>query len=101
MNDPRWSADAIRPLVSHENATGRYLVVTFTCPVSKKHVQARYTMPQNTGVAAQVSNRVQQSAWYEVRRQAQSLVRGVLGGGAMGRIAGSALDGAIGYNRGY
>lgn len=101
MSDPRWSIDAVRPLVSHENASGRHLIVTFTCPVSKKHVQARYTVPQNFNVGAQVANRVQQSAWYEVRRQAQSLVRGVLGGGAMGRIAGSALDGAIGYNRGY
>ena len=101
MSDPRWSADAVRPLVTHENATGRYLVVTFTCPLSKKHVQARYTMPQNRGVASQVAGRVQQSAWYEVRRQAQAMVRSVLGTGSMGQIAGSAVDAGIGYNRPY
>lgn len=98
MADPRWSIDAIRPLVTHENPSGRHLVVTFTCPVSRRHVQARWSGQQATGIGAQVTSRVQQSAWWEVRRQAQSLVRSVLGGGAMGHIAGSAVDAAIGVH---
>ena len=96
MTDARWSIEAIRPLVTHENPTGRHLVVTFSCPVSRRHVNARWTAPQSSGVAAQVAGRVQQSAWYEVRRQAQSMVRSVLGGGSLGQIAGSAVDAAIG-----
>ncbi len=87
MSDPRFTFDAISPLVQHRRPTGRHLVVTFRCAQSGKQVNARWTAPQASGVAHQVASRAKQTAWYEARRQVHSLLRSVLGHGALGRIA--------------
>jgi uncharacterized tellurite resistance protein B-like protein len=95
-NDPRFTIEAVRPLVTQENAQGRYLLVTFTCPASRRPVSGRWTAPDSWGrdVTSKVAAQAKQTAWYEVRRQAHSLLHSVLGGG-LGRIAGSALDSAF------
>lgn len=92
-DDPRFSINAIRPLVTHENTSGSYLIVSFTCPQSKRPVNARYAVQEALGsqVASRVTSHAKQTAWYEVRRQAHSLLNSVLGGG-LGRIAGSVVD---------
>lgn len=87
MSDPRYTVAAIRPLVAHARPTGRHLVVTFRCPRSGKQVQARWSAPASSGLAQQVSSRAKQTAWTEARRQVNSLLRSVLGSGAMGRLA--------------
>lgn len=95
MSDPRFTIDAIRPLVSQLNPTGRHLVVTFTCPNTGRHVNARWTAPQSTGVASAIGRGVQQSMWYELRRTAHSVVATALGHGMAGRIASQAMDSAM------
>lgn len=94
-DDARFTIDAIRPLVSHENPTGQHLVVTFTCPASGTHVNARWTAPQSSGIAAEVASRAKQTAWYEVRRQVHSALYAALGGSALGRIAATVVDSAF------
>jgi uncharacterized tellurite resistance protein B-like protein len=93
--DPRFTIEAIRPLVTQEHAQGRYLLVTFTCPTSRRPVSGKWTVPDSWSrdVAAKVTAQAKQTAWYEVRRQAHSMLHSVLGHG-LGRIAGSALDSA-------
>jgi uncharacterized tellurite resistance protein B-like protein len=95
MSDPRFTIDAIRPLVSQLNPTGRHLVVTFTCPVTRKHVNARWSAPQQNSMGSAIGRSVQQSMWYEMRRQAHSLMSSALGHGMAGRIASQAMDTAM------
>jgi hypothetical protein len=95
MEDVRFGLDAIRPLVTHENPTGRQLVVTFSCPVSGRHVQARWSAPESSGLGAQVASRAGRNAWYEVRRQAHSVLYGIFGHGAIARIAVGVVDQAL------
>lgn len=95
MSDPRFTIDAVRPLVSQTNPTGRHLVVTFTCPVTRRHVNARWSAPQQSSFGAAVGRSVQQGLWYEMRRQAHSLMSSALGHGMAGRIASQAMDSAM------
>jgi uncharacterized tellurite resistance protein B-like protein len=95
MSDPRFTIDAIRPLVSQMNPTGRHLVVTFTCRATRKHVNARWSAPQQSGVASALGRGVQQSMWYELRRTAHSMMATALGHGMAGRIASQAMDSAM------
>lgn len=95
MSDPRFTIDAIRPLVSQLNPTGRHLVVTFTCPSTRRNVSARWSAPQQSSVGAAIGRGVQQSMWYELRRQAHSVVASALGHGMAGRIASQAMDSAM------
>jgi hypothetical protein len=85
---------AIRPLVSHQRASGRHLIVTFTCPQSGRHVNAQWTAPP-PGLGQTVASRAKQSAWVEVRRQVHGLLRSVLGSGSVGRIATQTLETAM------
>ncbi|MEZ4235616.1 MAG: hypothetical protein R3F59_05515 [Myxococcota bacterium] len=87
MSDPRFTLDAIRPLVAHQRPSGRHLVVTFRCPQSGQQVNATWTAPQRSAIAQQVAARARQTAWYEARRQVYSLLRTALGTGVVGRMA--------------
>ncbi len=95
MSDPRFALDAIRPLVSQCNPTGRHLVVTFTCPVSRRHVNARWSAPQADDLGARVARSAQQSVWYEMRRTAHSMLSAALGHGMAGRVAAQTMDAAM------
>lgn len=95
MNDPRFTIESIRPLVSQLQPTGRHLVVTFTCPTSRRNVSARWTAPQQNQIGAAIGRSMQQSMWYELRRTAHSLVSSALGHGMTGRIASQAMDSAM------
>lgn len=95
MDDARFTYDAIRPLVTHENLTGRHLVVTFTCPVSRQHVGATYAVPERQGLGADVTARAKQTAWIEMRRQIHSALYAMLGGGSLSRVAVSVVDSAF------
>lgn len=95
MGEPRYDVAAIEPLVSHRNVQGRHLMVTFTCPISGTHVQARYTAPQDTGLASAVSRQAQSTLVYEVRRQVLSMLYQVLGHGVAGRMATSVAGTAL------
>lgn len=87
MSEDRFAAAAIEPLVSHRKVQGRHLMVTFTCPVSGTHVQARYTAAQSTGMAAAVASQASSTLVYEVRRQVLTMLTSVLGHGVAGRMA--------------
>jgi hypothetical protein len=92
----RYALAAIRPLVSHHRVQGRNLMITFTCPSSGKHVQARYTGPQSSGVTSMVARQAKSSLAYEVRRQVLSLIRSLFGSSsAMGRVATSVASTAL------
>ena len=91
----RFELDAIRPLVSHQRVQGRNLMVTFTCPSSGKHVQARYSAPQDTSVSSAVARQAKSSLAYEVRRQVLGLIRSMFGYSAMGSIASSVASSAL------
>lgn len=95
-DDPRFAIEAIQPLLSHERQSGPHLMLTFTCPKSGRHVQARYTVQPSVGsqVASRVTSHAKQSAFYELRRTAHSMLNSVLGP-SLGRIAGSAVDSAF------
>lgn len=95
MSDQRFTPDAIRPLVSQCNPTGRHLVVTFTCPVSRRNVNARWTAPQRNDVGARMAASAKQSMWYEMRRTAHSMLSSALGHGMMGRVAAQTMDSAM------
>ncbi|MCB9685324.1 MAG: hypothetical protein H6738_23000 [Alphaproteobacteria bacterium] len=95
MSDQRFTLEAIRPLVSQCNPTGRHLVVTFTCPVTRRHVNARWSAPQRNDVASRVAASAKQSMWYEMRRQAHSMLATALGHGMMGRVASQTMDAAM------
>ncbi len=91
----RLTLDAIRPLVAHQSVSGRYLMVTYRCPVSGQQVQARWQGAQSSGFVSSMSAAAQQTMWYEVRRQANLLVRSFVGTGAMGRVAQTAVNSAL------
>ncbi len=91
----RFVLAAIRPLVTHHRVQGRNLMVTFTCPASGKHVQARYSAPQDTSVTSAVARQAQSSLTYEVRRQVLSAIRSMFGYSAMGSIATSVASSAL------
>ena len=58
-------------------------------------MNARWTAPQSSGIAAEVASRAKQTAWYEVRRQVHSALYSALGGSALGRIAATVVDSAF------
>lgn len=92
----RYVLAAIRPLVSHHRVQGRNLMITFTCPSSGKHVQARYAGPQASGVSSMVTRQAKSSMVYEVRRQVLSMIRTMFGSSsAVGRVATSVASSAM------
>ncbi len=92
----RYGLAAIRPLVSHHRVQGRNLMVTFTCPSSGTHVQARYAGPQASGVTSMVARQAKSSMVYEVRRQVLSMIRTMFGSSsAVGRVATSVASSAL------
>jgi hypothetical protein len=95
VSDPRMTAAAIRPLVSHQQTQGRHLIITFTCPVKRTHVQARYSAPQSSGVMNTVSRHAQSTMMYEVRRQVLTMIRSFMGYGFAGQIASTAAGAAM------
>lgn len=95
MSEEAFTVAAIRPLVAHERATGRHLVLTFRCPATGQQVQAQWTAPQDTGIGSQVAAAAKTSAMYEVRRQVNSMLRSLLGGGSMARVATQAVNTAM------
>ncbi|MEQ1567892.1 MAG: hypothetical protein ABMA64_19795 [Myxococcota bacterium] len=99
MGDPRFAPEVIRRLVTHENLSGRHLIVTFTCPRTRTHVNARYSVPERSGLGQQVARQAGSTAWYELRRAANQLLAGALGHGVAARIAtntvNTAMSGAV------
>lgn len=91
-----FELDAIRPLVTHRRATGRHLVVTFTCPVSGAHENAQIEAPaaRSGDWTAAVASRAKQTAWYELRRQVHATLYRTLGG-SLASIAATAVDTAL------
>lgn len=95
--DPRFELEAIRPLVTHDRANGRHLVVTFTCPVSRTHVNAQVTADAPSGAGAlgglgsAVAARAKQTAWMQLRYQVNRTLYSALGG-PLASIATTAVD---------
>ena len=94
-DDSRYTAAAIRPLVSHQRVQARRLILTFTCPVRRTHVQAQWAAPQSTGVASTVARHAKTSLMYEVQRQVLIGVRSMFGYGFAGQLATSVTSTAI------
>ncbi|MEQ1503756.1 MAG: TerB family tellurite resistance protein [Myxococcota bacterium] len=97
MDDPRWSVEAIRPLVTDERRTGRAVVLTFACPVSRRPVTATWNPPRSdaSGLGADVARAAKSTLWYELRRQVHATLYSVLGGGVVGRVAVTAASRAL------
>jgi hypothetical protein len=95
MADPRYEPATLRRLVTHENVTGRHLIVTFTCPRTRKHVNARWTVPDPRSIGQAVARQATTSLWWELRRTANSLLSQALGSGIAGRVASNAMNTAM------
>jgi tellurite resistance protein len=82
-------------MVSHENLSGRHLIVTFTCPRTRTNVQARYSLPDRANLGTAIANQATSTLWYEMRRSANSLLAAALGHGVAGRIAQNTMNTAM------
>lgn len=90
---PQIAYDNIEPLIASLEARGRSVIVQFQCPASGQQVPSRATLaPKAQNRMAQTAKR---TAMYEARRAVGSMLRGVFGGGMMGRMASQMVDGAM------
>jgi tellurite resistance protein len=77
--------ESVQPLIAQVASEGRELSVRFTCPASGRSVEAYWKAPSVgvSGLAAAEAH----TTLYQVRRQVNGLVRGLLGYGHAGRAA--------------
>lgn len=89
--DGRFAFSAIRPLIAMARVEGRNVVAVFRCPDTNRSEQALWRAPP-AGVSAVTADLAASSSLYAARNQVNSLVRGLLGFGTVGRIARKASD---------
>lgn len=97
MPDADFTLAALRPLIQEQKATGRRLVVRFACPVSGTTVSARWQAPREDANSAMntLKRRARRTLWWELRRQVMRMILGLLGRGAMGRVASQVAGSAL------
>ena len=81
--------------IAEESVNGSQVTVTFKCPVTEKLHHAVATMRASTGVGAQVKKQAKNELLYSAKRGLRNLLRGVLGSGRAGYVAGNAAAGAV------
>ena len=80
--------DNISPLIVDLQTQGRTVNVVFQCPESGERVNARHYFRQTNSTTSRMSQTAQRSLMYSVQRSLSGLIRGILGGGVLGRAAG-------------
>ena len=85
MSPQPFRFEAIQPLIDTVAVEGRALSVRFRCPVTGTRVEAHWSAP-SIGVSGVVAVQ-ERTALFQVRRQVNGLVRGLLGYGHAGRAA--------------
>lgn len=79
--------DQIESLIVSSDVQGRKIYVTFALPGSDEVVEAEANISRTNTVAGQVGRQFKRQAVNEVRRGLGRMLRGILGGGMLGRTA--------------
>ena len=81
--------------IAEEEVNGAQVTVTFKCPVTEKMYHAVTTMRPATGVGAKVQKQAKNELLSAARRGFRGLLRSVLGGGSVGRVAGNVASSSV------
>lgn len=92
MRDSQFSYDQIKDLVVSADVEGRQMHVVFGLPGSNETHEASVSIRQGRDVSSQVGRSVKRQAVNEVRRTFSRMLRGVFGGGFVGRTARQAFN---------
>ena len=86
---PEITYDKLKNIIAEEEVNGSQVSVTFKCPTTEKIYHAVGTMRPSTGVASKVKKQAKNELLYAAKRGLRGLLRGVLGGGRVGSVAGN------------
>lgn len=83
--------DSIKSLIIHEEVNGRQVFVEFQAP-NGEVIESRANIKQDTSVGSTVMRNVKRTAMNSARSSLGRMVRGILGGGFLGRIGSQAVN---------
>ena len=84
--------DLIEPLIVSSEVNGRQVFCTFALPGSDEVFEADGIARQERNVGGQVKRQITRTLTNEVRRSASRMLRGLLGGGMLGRIGSQTVN---------
>ncbi|MEM0999221.1 MAG: hypothetical protein AAGN35_19350 [Bacteroidota bacterium] len=87
MPRTEYTYDQIKPLIVSEEVEGRKMFAEFALPGSDQVFEASASIRRSRDMGSMVKQQVSRSVVREVRRTVGSLLRGLLGGGMLGRTA--------------
>lgn len=94
---PEVTYDQLKNNVVEEKVNGATMHVTFKCPSTDKTFDASAPMPRKDGVGARMKTKAKNEMLYAAKRGFRRLLRGVFGGGAVGRAASNVGSSAVGH----
>lgn len=87
-----FTYDQIKPLIVSEEVENRQVYVNFALPGSNEIHECRASIPRDTSVTSRVKQQVGRQVANQARRGLSQMLRGILGGGFLGRTASQVVN---------
>lgn len=84
--------ELIQPLIISEDANGSKMVCQFEIPGTDDIIESSATIKRDKGMMSQIQKRVTRTVSSRARVSASRMVRGILGGGMLGRIGSQVVN---------
>ena len=84
--------ELIQPLIISEEVNGSKMTCQFEVPGTGEVIEASASIKRDKGLKSQIQKRVTRTVTSKARVSASRMVRGILGGGMLGRIGSQVMN---------